>query len=148
MNRLWPLRGKPRRRALAATFFLASLAALACDGNSGPVDDTFILEGELVYQGSSSHDLTSVDEGIVRVEVLGLRPKLIQAPAGSTITVGLGLGRPGDNGCQASFRANARVGSVFSIGLEEKTLYCVLIFDSGSLPEDATIDYTVAVSPG
>lgn len=125
---------------------LVSALLLACN-DSGPVDDVFLLEGRLEYQGSEVHSLVTMDEGIARFEILALTPRLLDVTLGSSIAIGLGVGRPSGADCPTSFRTTARVGSVFSIGLEKEAEYCVEIFDPGTLPEDAQIDYTVSVSP-
>lgn len=135
--------GAVARSALA----LAALLFTACD-DSGPVDDVFLFEGQVTYQGESIHSLVTREEGIATLQMVDLRPVLIDAVFSSSIVVGLGFGQPTADGCQASFRTNARVGSVFSIGLEAETEYCLRVFDAGSLPEDALIQYTLSVSPG
>lgn len=124
-----------------------SLLLTACE-DSGPVEDVFLFEGEVAYQGSQIHSLVTREEGIARFRVLSLTPRLYEVSSGTTITVGLAVGRPDGEDCAASFRANAVVGSVFSIGLEKETEYCVEIFDPGTLPEDALVAYTVSVTSG
>ena len=139
-----------RLRALAGVLALTflSLAATACDSSSGPVDDIFLLEGDLAYQGRESHNLLAMDDGIARIEVLDLQPKILDVTIPRILFIGLGLGRPNIDGeCITSFTASAQRGSIFSIGLDEGIEYCVLLFDGGSLPEDAVIAYTVSVSP-
>ncbi len=135
------------RTARLCALALVAVLVMACD-DSGPVDDVFLFEGQVTYQGSQTHSLVSRDEGIARFEVLALTPRLLDVTFGANIVVGLGVGRPNGGECATSFRANARAGTSFSIGLEEETEYCVRIFDPGTLPEDALIDYTVSVSPG
>ena len=126
---------------------LISLFLAACD-DSGPVQDVFLFEGEVGYQSAQVHSLITQDEGIARFQVLELTPRLLEIFPDSIITVGLALGRPSGDDCAATFRANAVVGSVFSIGLEKETEYCVEIFDPGTLPEDALVAYTVSVTSG
>ena len=133
-------------RGLFAVAFSA-LVVTACD-SSGPVDDTFLLQGEVSYRGTSTHELVSMDEGIARFEIVSLQPKLLDITGGSALRIGLGLGLPGEEECETTFRSSAQAGSVFSLGLEEQTEYCVLLFDPGSLPEDALVEYMVSVSPG
>ena len=135
------------RLAGLAVLALVALMSGACD-DSGPVEDVFLFEGELAFQGTEQHSLLSMDEGIARFEVLAITPLLFDATFGRTIRIGFGLGRPNGADCSTSFRTNAGVGSVFSIGLEKETTYCVEIFDPGSLPEDSLVAYTVAVTPG
>lgn len=138
----------PLRPFGAALLCLTTLLGIAGCDSSGPVADTFLIEGDLAFGGSEAHTLISDDEGIARFEIVMLRPKLVDVTIPLTLSVGFGLGRPGEEGCETSFRANGAQGSIFSIGLERETEYCILIFDSGSLPEDALIEYLVSVTAG
>jgi len=63
------------------------------------------------------------------------------------LAIGLGLGRPNEGGCATSFSTVAVEGSSFSFGLSGSEEFCVRIFDSGQLPEDAVVAYTVTISP-
>ena len=134
--------------ARLATLALVALAVLACD-DSGPVEDVFLIEGELAYQGSVEHSLVTANDGIARIQVLELTPRLVDITVGASITIGLGVGQAAANEpCQTTFRTNARAGNVFSVGFDKDTEYCFRIFDPGTLPEDALIDYSISVSPG
>lgn len=138
------------RRAVGPVALLAlALTIAGCDSSSGPVDDTFLFQGEVGFGTRSIHELVSMDDGIARFEVVDLRPKLIDVTLGLRLVIGVGIGRPNNEGeCLTSFTTNAQEGSVFSIGLDKNITYCVLLFDPGSLPEDASIEYLVSVGPG
>ena len=149
-----PSRNVPRQRrrrlstgAMLSSILFAACGALAlgCSGSS-PTDpvQNLVLEGDLEFQGRQSHPVTPGSDGVLRIEVVELTPLLVQVGVlfDPTFTVGVGLGRPVEDACAVTASFSLRVGGKLSFSLEDGE-YCVQIFDTGTLPPDATIHYIV-----
>ncbi len=131
----------------AAALCLLALTGCSGDSPSSP-RQVLVLEGTLETDGRSAHPISLADEGAVVVDIADLRPILIQLPVGAdsvNLTVGLGLGRPDGDECDLSSSFTlAELGRV-SFGLAAGD-YCLEVFDSGSLPDDALIGYALSVT--
>lgn len=140
------LKIKTRRLRWLAPLVACLLISTACSDSPSEVPDGFSpLTGTVVFQDPNPTEerLVLSEFRIVRFDIVELRPRLIDA--GITPAIGFGLGEPGEEECATTFRSTVRQGDMFSFGLEEGE-YCLLFFDSGNLPEDAVIDYTVTVA--
>jgi hypothetical protein len=115
--------------------------------SSSPVPESIFLSGTITYQGSEWHSLPLTKSGIVEIDVRTLQPQLIDVTNINELDLflGLGVGQPSGDNCNPSTRTAIRQGDqvVFGLGVKE---YCILVFDSGALPEDATIRYTLELS--
>lgn len=140
-------RGRTPKRAVLRNAFLVmcGVLALGCSGSS-PTDPTqnLVLEGDLEYQGRQFHPVTPGRDGVLRIEVAELTPLLVQVGDNTApvLSVGVGLGRPVEEFCVVSASFALAVGGKLSFSLNDGE-YCVQIFDTGTLPPDATIHYVV-----
>ena len=125
---------------------LSLLAFVGCDGTPTEIDGgTMVFEGQVETLGASTHLFSITTSGGVQIDVLSVvaDPELEQG----TASLGLGLGEPDAEGeCLATFRGTAITGSKFNFGLEERT-YCIVMFDNGTMAEDALRIYAVQISP-
>ncbi len=140
------LKSTLRRRRWLAPLIACLLTTAACsDSPSELPTGVSPLTGTVVFQDPNPVEerLVLSDFRIVRFDIVELRPRLIDA--GITPAIGFGLGEPGEEECETTFRSTIRQGDRFSFGLDEGE-YCLIFFDSGNLPEDAVIDYTVTVA--
>ncbi len=126
---------------------LAGSLLLACsDSPTGPDAAPLVFQGTIIAQGSTTHSLMPSDYGGVRIQLDDLTPRLIDVTTPTDLAVGFALGQPDGETCATTFQIAIVEGDVlsFSLGNEE---YCLLMFDSGLLPEDAIVDYTLVVTP-
>lgn len=133
----------PARLALFGT---CVLLLTSCDSSS-PVPESIFLTGEVSYQGSNWHSLALSDSGIVEIDVLALTPQLVDITNNPNLNLilGLGIGQPSENDCVPTTQTAVRAGSRVVYGLSDKE-YCILLYDTGGLPEDAVVRYTLEVS--
>ena len=125
------------------------LMVVGCSDNpSGPGGEPVVFQGTVVAAGSVWHTFAVTEYGGVRVELEDVSPRL----AGTTdvldqdLTMGFGLGEPEDGECVTTFRSSISEGDHWSFGLGED-VYCFLMFDSGGVPDDVVVDYTLVVTP-
>lgn len=128
--------------ALAAT-----LAACGDDSPSTPGGEPLVFSGQLEQAGRVTHTLNLVREGMIRIELTELTPVLIELPPGGelgTLRIGIGLGDLTSGTCVRTFATGLSEGETLSVLLTDPAR-CLLVFDNGSLPEDAVVAYTVTV---
>ena len=128
---------------------LFALLVLPGCGGDDPVPESIFFSGTVTYQGTAWHSLPITDSGIVEINVRTLQPTLIDITnvIDLDLFIGLGIGQPADELCPPSTRATIREGDslVYGLGVKE---YCLSLFDTGALPEDATIRYTLEITSG
>jgi len=138
-------RRRPTRPVLGILLATCCVLALSCSNSPTDPGQSLVLEGNLEYQGRQFHSVTPGGDRVVRIEVLELTPVLIQV-GGSTapvLSVGVALGRPLNDVCATTASFSVGVGDKLSFSLADGDEHCVQIFDTGSLPVDATIHYVV-----
>ena len=126
---------------------LVALMPLAACSSGNPVPESIFFSGTVTYQGNVWHSLPLTDSGIVEINVRTLQPALLDVTnvINLNLFVGLGIGQPVGDACPATTRTTIREGDsvVYGLGVKE---YCISIFDTGALPEDATIRYTLEIT--
>jgi hypothetical protein len=137
-------------RKLSTCLLAVCLLFAGCSDDDDPTspEDVLMLRGTVESDGTSRHDLSLGDSRVGRVTVSELRGRLIQVIPGfdPSIAVGFSLGRPNEtDDCVASFSSTVAEGTVFVFGLEA-TDYCIQMFDTGSLPDDAIVDYLLSLT--
>ncbi|MCP4202792.1 MAG: hypothetical protein GY769_12770 [bacterium] len=136
-------------RPLPALLLLALGALVGCGSSTEPLETPLVFEGELAFQGSEFHNFTVVAEGTIRIEVVRLQQKAVEGegPVGFDLPVGVGLGRPAEDQCQARTSDRANEGDLLVFGLPGAE-FCVLVFDVGTLLPDQVVEYALSVSAG
>lgn len=144
------MRMKRSTVGLALGAVLIILAGCADDPVTTPDGQPLVFSGLLEEGGSVTESLVLVEEGMVRIELSEATAVLIELPPGGgeipPVSLGIGLGSPGSSSgsCSLTFGDSLSEGDALLVlmGATEK---CLLIFDDGSLPDDAVVSYTVTV---
>ena len=126
---------------------IAVLLLLSACGGSSPVPESLFFSGTVTYQGNEWHSLPLTESGIVQINVRTLEPQLIDITNGGGLDLflGLGVGTPSGDLCVPTTRTTVRAGDSVVYGLSVKE-YCLSVFDTGALPEDAAIRYTLEIT--
>ncbi len=133
-------------RAFTLKLLVGALLLTSCsDSPTGPDAGPLVFQGTVVALGSTSHNLTVTDYGGVRIQLDDLTPRLIEGTS-TELSIGFGLGQLDGETCVTTFQVQMIEGDalVFSLGNEQ---YCLLMYDSGLLPADAVVEYTLVVTP-
>lgn len=134
-------------RSLVLLALLVTLALPGCD--SSPTE---IVGGPLVFEGTIGADAEAVfifeltSSGGVRVEATSLiaEPPLDE---GFIASLGVGIGvSDAAGGCIVTVSAGLVEGQRLAFGLSERE-YCLLVFDNGSIGEDASRIFSILVEP-
>ncbi len=138
-----------RSSTTLALALLVALTLAGCgdDSPATPDGQPLVFSGELEQGGSVSHVLNLVREGTLRLSLTELTPVLIELPPGGelgTLRIGVGLGDISSGTCRRTFATGLSEGQVLTVLLTDPAR-CLLVFDNGSLPEDAVVAYTVVV---
>ncbi|MDX1644428.1 MAG: hypothetical protein R3244_08750 [Thermoanaerobaculia bacterium] len=128
---------------------LAGLVLAGCgdDSPATPDGQPLVFSGDLEQGGNVNHVLDLTREGTIRLSLTELTPVLIELPPGGelgTLRIGVGLGDISSGTCRRTFATNLSEGQVLTVLLNDPAR-CLLVFDNGSLPEDAVVAYTVVV---
>jgi len=128
----------------------AMLAGLsACGGTSttapsptpSPATTTDMFSGSLTQLGSDVHIFAVGANGSVEVSLTAVTPL-------STMSLGIAVASSDGTNCLAQITQNtdARTGSVALKGTATTGNYCVRVYDSGNIPTDTDVTYTVQVA--
>jgi hypothetical protein len=90
--------------------------------------------------GTSVHAFAVSATGTVTITLTSVSPL-------STMSLGVGVGTWDGSTCGTSFSSNtdARTGATALTGTATKGDYCVRVYDSGNVPADWSVSYTVEV---
>jgi hypothetical protein len=123
-------------------FALAALAAttMACQAADTVTPDanrtTETFTGTLSAKGSGVHPVTVANNGNLDLTLTTLTPE-------TTITVGLGVGQPTNQGCSLlSSNETSRVGTDLTVSISPGS-YCVAVYDIGNVKDPLTYTLTV-----
>ncbi len=118
------------------------------DGVAGPDVSPIVFRGTVVAGGLIRHDLDLKGYGGVRIELEEVTLRLVDGTGGDSgedVSLGFGLGNPEDDQCVTTFRSAMIEGGFLSLGLGNN-VYCLLMFDTGLLSDDASVDYVVVAT--
>lgn len=137
---------KPLLLVLLAT---GLVSFVGCDGSTSPIGDPMVFEGVIPSGGRVSHPFVLTKAGTIRIAFNEIVEQPVEGfePLEVEWILGIGIGRPVAGECATSYSVGARVGQLVVLGLNEAE-YCLLIFDTGFLPDVRILEYTVTVSPG
>jgi hypothetical protein len=135
------------RKTLARFAPIVVLLLSSACGGSSPVPESIFFSGTVAYQGNEWHSLPLTESGIVEINVRTLEPQLIDITnvINLDLFLGLGIGQPSGDLCVPTARTTVRAGDSVVYGLAVKE-YCISVFDTGALPEDAVIRYTLEIT--
>ena len=145
------------KTAGVAGWSLAVCLALlvGCDSSPTEPQETFLLDGVVEYEGRSDSVFAVTSPGVAKVEILDLKPLLVQVPDNAPDdgaafpvfipVVGLGFGVIDVAGvCQPVATFSVVEGDLYFFSILAG-VQCVQIFDQGFFPVDAQVGYTVRV---
>lgn len=136
--------------ALGALGFLALSTLLGCNSSStDPIDAPLFFEGEVVAGGGQAHNFTVQNDGTLRIEMIRLQEKVEEGamPLGLDLRIGLGVGRPSGGECLTRYSVLIEEGGLVVLGLPGAD-FCLRVFDSGTLLQGVTVEYTLSVRAG
>jgi hypothetical protein len=98
------------------------------------------FSGSLAQSGSAAHSFTVAAKGTVTVSLTAVSPL-------TTMSLGVALGTWDGTTCGTSVAENkdARSGSTALTGTAATGNYCVRVFDSGNIPSDWSVSYSIDV---
>ena len=141
--------GPLSRVAYFATTVCIVVGLVACGSGSptGLADTPMIFTGTLAYQQVENINFRLDDDEIIRVDIVELAAVLVDITNNPTFvaTIGFGLGTPLDDACITRQRLAAQEGGFFTYGLNAGD-YCMQLSDTGFLPEDSVVKYTLSIS--
>lgn len=136
------------KRGVGIVSLVALLATAAgCNSNNGlttitpsPATKTDSFSGSIAQGGSAAHSFTVGAAGIVTVTVTSVGPL-------ATMGVGVSLASWDGTNCGTALQSNgnSKAGSQAVQGSALAGNYCVRIYDSGNIPPDWTVTYSVDV---
>ena len=136
-----------------ATCWVALFATLALGGcgSSGPTtpnSEDLVYSGVLETNDRETRPLLLVDEGTVRFTLTKADPLLIQLPPGfdeAFFSIGVGIGQASEGDCSVTFGTSLLVNESLTVFVSDVE-HCLVVFDDGSLPPDAKIEWEVVVT--
>ncbi len=138
------------RPALLLLLAAGLVWTVGCDSSTSPIGDPMTFEGVIPSGGRVVHPFVLTNAGTIRVEFNRIEEQPVEGfdPLENVIwRLGVGIGRPSEGECSTSYSVAAVVGQLLVLGLNEAE-YCLLVFDTGFLPEVRIVEYTMTVSPG
>jgi hypothetical protein len=134
------------RAIVPSIIILASAALAGCGSDSSStttpstVTTTDTFSTTIAQSGQGIHTFTVSTKGTVTLALTAVSPL-------STMALGVGLGSWDGTNCGASFALNkdARSGSTALTGTAAQGNYCVRVYDSGNIPTDYSVTYTIQV---
>ena len=137
-------------RKLEPLLLTAAVLAIAggCGSSTAPIMEAVVFQGEIGADGRVTHSLTLTDSGTLHIEFTRIdeRPMEGVEPADVDWALGIGVGRPVEAECNTTYSVSARAGELVVIGLNEAD-YCFAVFDTGFLPDETVLEYSLMVSP-
>jgi hypothetical protein len=135
------------RSFMLAVAVAAALGSAACGDDEtttttspSPPTKTDTFTGSLVQSGTTGHPFSVSTTGNVKVTLTAVAPL-------TTMSLGLRLSTWDGTNCNTTIaeNGNARAGTAALSGTANAGNYCVRVYDSGNVPADWTVDYTVEV---
>lgn len=101
---------------------------------------TETFQGSVGQSGSVGHPFTVATNGTVTMTLTSVAPL-------STMSMGVAIARWDGTACGTAVTKNdnARVGATALSGTAAAGNFCVLVYDSGNVPQGWTVDYIVEV---
>jgi hypothetical protein len=142
------MRRSPNLRLVSAcaVAVVAAVAALACSNSTSspttasPATTTETFSGTITHGGSGINSFAVSTTGPITISLTAVSPL-------TTMSLGVGIGAWDGTTCGTSMSANtdARSGATALTGTANAGNYCVRVYDSGNVPADWSVGYTVEV---
>jgi len=136
---------RPATLFLIAPILATAIALAGCGDTpsptaASPVTTTETFSSTVVKGGSAVHSFSVSATGSVTVTLTSVSPL-------STMSLGVGIGTWDGTTCGTSMSTNtdARSGATALTGTAATGSYCVRVYDSGNVPTDWTVEYTIEV---
>jgi hypothetical protein len=137
---------KLHRTAFSVIAVAVLAAAAGCTSSTtspttaSPATTTQTFTGTLAQSGSATNAFTVSATGTVTISLTSVSPL-------TTMSLGVGIGTWDGTTCGSSMSSNtdARVGKTALTGTANAGSYCVRVYDSGNIPADWSVSYTVEV---
>ncbi len=133
------------RFTILISLAMVSALAVACGGTSttpttpAPATTTDTFTGTIVQSGASVNPFTVSAAGTVTMSLTSVAPL-------ATMALGVGIGSWDGTTCTViSQNDNAKTGATALTGTANPGNYCVRVYDSGNVPADWTVTYSVQV---
>jgi hypothetical protein len=142
MRRLATLHGSVLPALVAV--LLATATGCGSDTTSptaaSPATTTDTFKGTIAQSGTATNSFTVSATGTVTISLTAVSPL-------ATMSLGVGIGTWDGTTCGTSMSSNtdARAGKTALAGTANAGNYCVRVYDSGNVPADWSVDYTVEV---
>ncbi|HEY2432023.1 MAG TPA: hypothetical protein VGI12_05045 [Vicinamibacterales bacterium] len=126
--------------ALAGVAGCGSASSPTAPAASAPATTTDTFSGSVAQLGSENHVFAVAANGTVTLSLTTVAPL-------STMSLGVAVTTSDGTNCvtQISQNTDARAGAIALTGAAAIGNYCVRIFDSGNVPLDTTVLYTITV---
>jgi hypothetical protein len=134
------------RAIVPSAIIFASVVLAGCGSDStstttpSTVTTTDSFSATIGQSGEAVQAFTVSAKGTVTVALTAVAPL-------STMSLGVGLGAWDGTNCGTSFATNkdARAGSTALTGTAAQGSYCIRVYDSGNVPTDYSVTYTIQV---
>jgi hypothetical protein len=134
------------RALLPSMALLATVALAGCKSDSttttspSVVTTTDTFTQTIAQSGEAVHTFTVSAKGSVTVALTAVSPL-------TTMALGVGMGSWDGTTCGTSFATNkdSRAGATALTGTAAQGNYCVRVYDSGNVPVDWSVSYTLQV---
>ena len=127
----------------------ALAAVIACSSSPTAPGEPVLLVGELPATAANSHALFVESSGIMTITIEDLRAILwdVTFAGVGDLTLGFGVGEPEPEGsCAITGQLLVREGDTYLWSIRSGE-HCVLLFDSGIIPADGVLGYSVLLEP-
>ena len=126
--------------AAAAAVAAGCSSSVASPATPSPSTTAESFDGSLVQSGTATHPFTVSARGTVTISLTAVSPL-------TTMALGVGLGTWDGTTCSSPFADNkdARAGATALTGTAAAGSYCIRVYDSGNIPADWSVAYSIDV---
>jgi hypothetical protein len=126
--------------AAAAVVTAGCSSSVASPATPSASTTTESFDGSLAQSGTGTHPFTVSARGMVTISLTAVSPL-------TTMALGVGLGTWDGTTCSSQFADNkdARAGATALTGTAAAGSYCIRVYDSGNIPADWSVAYSIDV---
>jgi hypothetical protein len=125
----------------SATFAACASTSVPSPTAPAPATITDVFSGSIVQLGSAAFPFTVTATGSVQVSLTAVAPL-------TTLALGVDIGSWDGTTCAVGIAKNdhAKSGATALSGTATAGTYCVQVSDSGNIPPDSTVTFTVQIT--